>query len=153
MSSHFREVEDRSAMFLGEFVHTIDDKGRLTIPARFRAELATGLVITRGLDRCLSIYPMTEWEQLAHRVESLPMTDRDARAFRRLVFANASDAIPDKQGRVVIPPNLREEIGLTSEVVVTGLNSYIEIWTPQEWRHECEVANSADAEHWDALGI
>lgn len=140
-------------MFLGEFVHTIDDKGRLTIPARFRAELATGLVITRGLDRCLAIYPLAEWEQLAHRVKSLPMTDRYARAFRRLVFANASDAAPDKQGRVVIPPNLRDEFGLASEVVVTGLIDYIEIWAPEEWRHECEVAKSTDAEHWTALGI
>ena len=146
-------MEDRSAMFLGEFVHTIDDKGRLTIPARFRAELATGLVITRGLDRCLAIYPMAEWELLAHKVKSLPMTGRDARAFRRLVFANASDAVPDKQGRVVIPPSLREEIGLVSEVVVTGLNDYIEVWTPEEWRNECEVANSADTEQWAALGI
>jgi len=146
-------MEDRSAMFLGEFVHTIDDKGRLTIPARFRAELATGLVVTRGLDRCLAIYPMAEWEQLAERVKSLPMTDRYARAFKRLVFANASNLVPDKQGRVVIPPNLRDEIGLANEVVVTGLNNYIEVWNPEEWQHEREVASSTDAEHWTALGI
>jgi MraZ protein len=140
-------------MFLGEFVHTIDDKGRLTIPARFRGELATGLVITRGLDRCLAIYPIAEWERFAEKVKSLPITDRNARAFRRLVFASAADATPDKQGRVVIPPNLRNEMGLTNDVVVTGLIDYIEIWNPDEWQNEREVAGDVDPEHWSTLGI
>lgn len=142
-------------MFLGEFAHTIDEKGRLTVPAKFRLGLAAGLVVTRGIDRCLAIYPMEEWEQLAERVSALPMTDRSARAFRRLVFANASDAIPDKQGRVLIPPGLREYAGLDGEVVVTGLNTYIEVWAPDAWGEERArvEGNGGNIEEWAALGI
>ncbi|HET91881.1 MAG TPA: transcriptional regulator MraZ [Chloroflexi bacterium] len=142
-------------MFLGEFVHTIDEAGRLTIPAKFREELAEGLVITRGLDRCLAIYPMDEWEQLAERVSGLPITDRYARAFRRLVFANASHAAPDRQGRMVIPPRLREYIGLDSEVVVIGLNTYIELWHPEPWDEERDRVEAEDGgiDQWAVLGI
>ena len=142
-------------MFLGEFVHTIDEGGRITVPARFRADLTLGLVITRGLDRCLAIYPLEECGQLAERVSGLPMTDRRARAFRRLVFANASDAVPDKQGRVLIPPRLREYANLDGEVVVTGLNTYIEVWNPESWGEEREhvEGDGADVEEWAALGI
>jgi MraZ protein len=142
-------------MFLGEFVHTVDEKGRLTIPAKFRDDLATGLVITRGIDRCLAIFPLAEWKRLAERVSALPMTDRRARAFRRLVFANASDAIPDKQGRVLIPPRLREYAGVDSEVVLTGLNTYIEAWNPHAWSQERDrvEGDDVDIEEWAILGI
>jgi len=142
-------------MFLGEFVHTIDEKGRLIIPARFRAELAKGLVVTRGIDRCLAIYPMEEWQRLAERVSALPMTDRRARAFRRLVFANAADALPDQQGRVLLPPRLPEHASLDGEVVITGLDTYIEMWNPDAWGEERErvEGDSVDIEEWAALGI
>ena len=141
-------------MFLGEFVHTIDEKGRLTIPAKFRDGLAAGLVITRSLDRCLAIYPQDEWEKLAAKVSDLPMTDRRARAFRRLVFAHASDAVPDRQGRVLIPPHLREYAGLNGEAVITGLNTYIEVWSPAPWDEELErVEGPASIEEWAALKI
>ncbi len=143
-------------MFLGEFVHTIDEGGRFSIPARFRADLAAGLVLTRGLDRCLAIYPMAEWEQLARQVSDLPITDRYARNFRRLVFANASDATLDKQGRVLIPPRLREYAGIDGEIVITGLNTYIELWNPNSWSEEREIVEGDDAtmeEGWAALGI
>jgi MraZ protein len=142
-------------MFLGEFVHTIDEKGRLTIPAKFRADLASGLVVTRGIDRCLAIYPLEEWGRLAERVSALPMTDRRARAFRRLVFANASDAVPDKQGRMLIPPRLREYASLDGEVVVTGLDTYVEVWNLDAWADERErvEGDDADVEHWAILGI
>jgi MraZ protein len=155
MSRCCSHVGERNDMFLGEFVHTIDEKGRLTIPARFRADLASGLVVTRGIDRCLAIYPMEEWNRLAKRVSDLPVTDRRARAFRRLVFANASDAIPDKQGRVLIPPRLREYVGLDGEVVITGLNTYIEVWNPDSWDKERErvEGDGADIEEWAELGI
>ena len=142
-------------MFLGAFVHTIDGKGRLTIPAKFRDDLAAGLVVTRGIDRCLTIYPMEEWKRLAEKVSALPMTDRRARAFRRLVFADAADVIPDKQGRVLIPPRLRQYAGLDGQVVVTGLDTYIEAWNPDAWEEErgrVEVED-ADIEEWAALGI
>lgn len=142
-------------MFLGEYVHTVDEKGRLTIPARFRAGLDAGLVVTRGIDRCLAIYPIEEWKQLAEQVSALPMTDRRARAFRRLVFANASDAIPDKQGRVLIPPHLREYAKLDSDAIVTGLDTYIEVWNPDAWQEERERVEGYDVniEEWAALGI
>ncbi|OQY21471.1 MAG: cell division/cell wall cluster transcriptional repressor MraZ [Chloroflexi bacterium] len=142
-------------MFLGEFAHTIDEKGRLTVPAKFRADLAAGLVVTRSIDRCLAIYPMEEWEKLAEQVSGLPMTNRSARAFRRLVFANASDAIPDKQGRVLIPPSLREYARLDGDVVVTGLNTYVEVWNPDAWGEERErvEGDGGDIEEWAALGI
>ena len=142
-------------MFLGEFVHTIDEGGRLTIPARFRDELAAGLVITRWFDRCLAIYPIEEWKSLAERVSALPIADRNARAFRRFVFANALNATLDKQGRVLIPPRLREYTGLDSEVVVTGLNTYIELWHPDSWGEERERVEGDDQniDQWAALGI
>jgi len=142
-------------MFLGEFIHAIDEKGRLTIPAKFRADLAAGLVVTRGIDRCLAIYPLEEWNRLAERVSALPLTDRRARAFRRLVFANAADAVPDRQGRVLIPPRLREYADLDSEVIVTGLNTYIEVWNTGNWVQERErvEGDDVDAEEWAALGI
>lgn len=142
-------------MFLGEFVHTIDEKGRLIIPAKFRADLVSGLVVTRGIDRCLSIFPMDEWARLAEQVSALPITDRRARAFRRLVFASASDSMLDKQGRLLIPPRLREYAGLDGEVVVTGLNTYIEVWNSDSWNEERErvEADNAEIEEWAALGI
>jgi MraZ protein len=142
-------------MFLGEFIHAIDSKGRLTIPAKFREDLDTGLVVTRGLDRCLAIYPIPEWEQLASQVSGLPVTDRRARAFRRLVFANASDVDLDKQGRILIPPRLRDYAGLDGEAVVAGLNTYIELWSPDTWAEERERVedDQANIEEWAALGI
>jgi len=142
-------------MFLGEYVHILDGKGRLTIPAKFRADLDGGLVITRGIDRCLAIFPMPEWERLAEEVNALPMTDRRARAFRRLVFANASDVTPDKQGRILIPPRLREYADLDGDVVVAGLSTYIEVWNPQSWSEECESVegDDVDIEGWAVLGI
>ncbi|MGD8965971.1 MAG: division/cell wall cluster transcriptional repressor MraZ [Anaerolineae bacterium] len=144
-----------NAVFLGEYVHILDSKGRLTIPAKFRADLDTGLVITRGIDRCLAVFPLGEWEQLAEQVSDLPMTDRQARAFRRLLFANASDVFLDKQGRVVIPPRLREYANLDGEVVVTGLNTYIEVWSAEAWDEVREQVEGVefDVDSWATLGI
>ena len=142
-------------MFLGEFVHTLDEKGRLTIPAKFRDDLSDGLVVTRGIDRCLAIYPLKEWGRLAEQVSALPMTDRLARAFRRLVFANASDAVLDKQGRVLIPPRLREYANLDGEAIVTGLNTYVEVWNLDAWGEERERVEGYDVniEAWKELKI
>jgi MraZ protein len=142
-------------MFLGEFSHTIDEKGRLTIPAKFRSDLTDGLVITRGIDRCLALYPLEEWQQLADRVSDLPVTNRRARAFRRLVFAAASYVVPDSQGRVLIPPRLRAYAQLDGEVVVTGLDNYVEIWNPGLWDDERDQVegDGVDVEEWATLGI
>jgi MraZ protein len=142
-------------MFLGEFVHTLDSKGRLTVPAKFRADLDTSLVVTRWMDRCLAMFPMAEWERLAAQVSDLPMTDRGARALKRFLFSSASHVSPDNQGRVLIPPRLREYAGLEDDVVVAGLNNYIEIWGTEAWRDERERVEGDDveAEGWAALGI
>ncbi len=142
-------------MFLGEYAHTIDEKGRLTIPARFRGELAAGVVVTRGMDRCLTLYPMTEWNRLAKKVSELPVADRRARMLRRLVFGGAADVVPDKQGRVLIPPNLREYAKLDGEVIVTGLHTYIEVWNLESWGKEREDLEQEreQATEWAELGI
>jgi MraZ protein len=142
-------------MFLGEYVHTTDDGGRLTIPAKYRRGLENGLVITRWLDRCLVLYPMEEWERLAERVSALPSADEHARALRRLVFANASDVALDKQGRVLIPPRLRKYAGLNGEVLIAGLNTFIELWNPDIWTEEREriEGDSTTWAEWKALGI
>src|SRR5438105_152924 len=105
-------------MFYGEDSHTLDDKGRLTIPARHRTDLAAGLVVTRGLDRCLTIYPKAKWEELSATIDQLPMTDPNARTFRRHFFSSAVEDIPDKQGRILIPTHLRQYAGIESDVMV-----------------------------------
>lgn len=142
-------------MFLGEFSHTIDEKGRLTLPAKFRADLAAGLIVTRGIDKCLFAFPSAEWHNLAQRVSNLPLTEPQAREFRRLLFSGASDDVPDKQGRVLIPQYLREYANLDGEVIVAGLNTHIEIWSPAAWR-EARTGFESGAlnnEHWAKLGI
>lgn len=142
-------------MFLGEFVHTLDSKGRLTVPAKFREGLDSGLVVTRGIDRCLAVFPMAEWQELAAQVNELPMTDRQARAFRRFLFASASDVSLDKQGRILIPQNLRDYAGLDGDVVIAGLSNYMEIWSTEAWQDEREQVegDDVDIEGWAALGI
>jgi MraZ protein len=120
-------------MFLGRFSHNLDAKGRLAIPAKFRGTLADGLVVTRGIDRCLSVYPMAAWQTLAERVSALSISDPDARQFKRMVFAEAMDEELDSQGRIVLPPELRRYAGIDREAVVVGMNTYIELWDPARW--------------------
>lgn len=121
-------------MFLGRYTHALDAKGRLAIPARFREAVADGLVLTRGIDRCLSLYPLAAWRPLAEKVSALPITDPDARNFRRMVFAEASDLALDAQGRILIPPELRRYAGLERETLVVGVDTAIEIWSPERWQ-------------------
>ncbi len=130
-------------MFLGRYAHNLDAKGRLAIPARFREELAEGVVLTRGIDRCLALYPLAAWRPLAEKVAALPLTDADARNFRRLVFAEASDLNLDAQGRILVPPDLRRYAGLEREALVVGVDSSIEIWSPERWQ---EVEDSLNAD-------
>lgn len=143
-------------MFLGEFEHTVDDKGRLTIPARFRKQLDAGLVVTKGIDPCLWLYPTDGWEGLAQKISALPRTDPKAREFRRQVFGGASDAAADKQGRVNLPPYLREYANIDNQAIVVGLHDYCEIWNPEQWR-ERQIDGYKDpearAEQFSSLGI
>lgn len=120
-------------MFLGRFDHVLDDKGRLAIPARFRGDVGEGMVITRGTDRCLYIFPVSTWQGIAARLDALPMGDANARNLRRAAFAAAEPAELDKQGRVVLSERLRNYAGLASNVAVVGMNSYIEIWDLPAW--------------------
>ncbi len=121
-------------MFLGEFEHTIDSKGRLAVPAKFRGALSDGGVVTRGLDGCLAIYTSEEWQKLANKISALPMTDSNVRSFQRFMLSGAMAIDVDKQGRVVLPAYLRQYAGIKSSVVVAGLSQRIEIWDQAKWR-------------------
>jgi MraZ protein len=122
-------------MFLGQYCHTVDDKGRLTLPAKFRGQLASGIVITRGLDGCLFVFDRETWDQFTSILsQQLPFTTKSARAFSRFLFSGAADLEPDRQGRILIPPYLREYAGLDSEVMVIGANTRLELWDPQRWQ-------------------
>jgi MraZ protein len=133
-------------VFLGEYEHTIDDKNRLTLPARFREAFTKGCVVTRGMDGCLSVYAQDEWERfVALRLEGLDPFTREARQMRRFVFAGAVEAVPDKQGRVMLPPALVDHAKLGREVVVAGVHDHVEIWNRAAWRtHLEEVEGSAE---------
>jgi MraZ protein len=141
-------------MFLGEYQYTIDDKGRLTIPAKFRRPLVGGLVVTRGLDCNLTVYPMDTWTGLVEKVKQLPYGNLQARRFRRLMFSGASDAELDKQGRVNIPSYLLDYGLISKDVVVVGMYDSIELWSPEQWQSERESMESRDnTEHWAHLNI
>lgn len=120
-------------MFTGEYRHTVDDKGRLAVPARFRAQLDGGAVISRWIDGCLAIHTRAGWDELAERVSGLPVTDAAARLFQRYVFAGASEAELDRQGRVLLPGFLRAEAGLETDALIVGSRDHAEIWAPTRW--------------------
>lgn len=120
-------------MFIGEFHHTLDEKGRLAIPVKFRPDLAQGAVVTRGLDRSLFLYPKADWDKLAAKIAALPLSQADTRAFARLMLAGAMDVEVDKSGRVTIPEYLREYASLSKSAVVTGLYDRLEIWDEKAW--------------------
>jgi len=132
-------------LFTGEYRHAIDAKGRVAVPARFRAELATGAFVSRWIDSCLAIFPRPEWEKLASRVAELPISDAGARVFSRFVFSGAFEFVLDAQGRLVLPPYLRDFAGLTSDAVVVGARDHIELWEPSAWGTYSAEMNSADA--------
>jgi MraZ protein len=120
-------------VFTGEYRHAVDDKGRLSVPARFRAQLDGGAVVARWLDTCLAIFPRPAWEDLATKVGSLPITDASARIFQRYVFAGAFEAELDRQGRILVPTSLRTFAQLDGEAVVVGSRDHAEIWAPARW--------------------
>jgi MraZ protein len=121
-------------MFIGEYKHSIDDKGRLAIPVKFREDLAKGAVVTRGLDSTLFLFPLEEWDKLASKLSSLPLGQSNSRAFSRLMLAGAMDVSLDKQGRLVLPEYLRDYASLKKQVVVAGLFNRLEIWDEDIWQ-------------------
>ena len=120
-------------MFLGRFEHSVDNKGRVAVPARFRGELNGELIVTRGNDRCLYLFTQDAWEPLAAKLNALPTGDADARNLRRAVFSAAEPVELDKQGRVMIPDHLRQYSGIEGNVFIIGLGTYVEIWDRQSW--------------------
>lgn len=140
-------------MFLGQYTHNIDDKGRLTIPARFRGELAAGLVVTCGFDRNLMVFPMSEWEKLAEKISAQPLSNESVREFRRRVFSQAVDLEPDRQGRILLPQNLRNFAGIDGEAVIAGMYDYVEIWSTSAWDAVRENIDNSDTQRWADLGI
>lgn len=120
-------------MFMGEYEHNIDEKGRMIIPAKFRDELGSTFVLTRGLDQCIFGYPLEEWKVLENKLKSLPFTKKDARAFTRFFFSGATECQLDKQGRVNIAPTLRKYAQLDKECTVIGVSNRIEIWSTSLW--------------------
>ena len=120
-------------MFLGTHEPKLDDKGRLILPARFREELANGIVITKGQERCLYVFPTSEFSTITERLRLAPVTEKGARDYMRVMFAGAHDEVPDKQGRVTIPAGLRTYAGLEKDCVVIGANTRLEIWDVDSW--------------------
>ena len=143
-------------MFLGEFEHSLDDKSRLAIPAKFRPELGQGLVLTRGLDRCLFVWTMAEWNTVAERLGRLSLMHAEARRLQRLLFSGAVDTQLDRLGRVLIPSFLRSYAGLGDMAVVAGVLNRIEIWDREQWaveRAAAEEQSAELAEHLSELGL
>ena len=143
-------------MFIGEYHHTLDEKGRMSIPVKFRASLAEGAVVTRGLDRSLFLYPKSEWQILAEKLATLPFGQADTRAFARLMLAGAMEVEVDKSGRVLLPEYLRSYAGLSKDVVVAGLYNRLEIWDEATWNEysaKTESEGNAIAERLQNLNV
>lgn len=134
-------------MFMGEYQHTIDDKGRLIMPAKFREDLGEKFVITKGLDGSLFVYPMEEWKVLEEKLRNLPFTKADARAFARFFFSGATECELDKQGRILLTANLREHAQLQKDVFIIGVSSRLEIWSKEVW----EEYNNKTKESYEEL--
>jgi MraZ protein len=138
-------------MFMGEYQHTIDEKGRVIIPSKFRDDLGQTFVLTRGLDQCVFGYPMEEWKLLEQKLKALPFTKKDARAFSRFFFSGAAECQLDKQGRVNISQPLREYAQLDKDCVVIGVSSRIEIWSKSKWESYYEASETSFDEISESL--
>jgi len=143
-------------MFIGEYQHSIDTKKRLAVPSKFRGELGSKIVVTRGLDKCLFIYPLKVWEELAKKLGSLPVGEAGTRSFIRLMLAGATDVEIDKQGRILIPDYLKKYAGLKKNITIAGLYNRLEIWDEKKWNnYKSKTEKNADeiAEQLGKLGV
>ncbi|SUY47233.1 cell division protein MraZ [Clostridium putrefaciens] len=142
-------------MFMGEYQHAIDNKNRIIVPSKFRENLGDKFVITKGLDGCLYIYDMDEWDLLQEKLKKLPLTSKDARAFVRFFFSGANEVQLDKQGRALIPQNLIEYCKINKEIISIGVMSRIEIWSKERWDeyNETNIDYDEVAEKMSELGI
>lgn len=143
-------------MFIGEYQHTLDPKNRVIMPAKFREKLGDSFVMTKGMDNCLFIYANEEWRNVEEKLKSLPMTNKDARAFVRFFFAGASECDLDKQGRMVMPTHLKEYAKIDKDLVIIGVSTRIEIWSREEWNKfnsDANISYEDVAEKMSQLGI
>ena len=143
-------------MFIGEYNHNVDEKGRVSLPVKFRAKLASGCVVTRGIDKCLWIYSLDEWEKLAEKISTLPITQKDSRNFSRLILSGAVDLSIDKLGRVNLPSYLKDYAGINKKVTITGMYNRIELWPEEAWnkfKKEMEDNSETIAENLSEIGF
>ncbi|MDE2144937.1 MAG: division/cell wall cluster transcriptional repressor MraZ [Patescibacteria group bacterium] len=139
-------------MFIGEFKHSVDTKGRVAIPAKFRNQISSGAIITRGLDHCLFVFTEGDWEALAQKIIALPLAQSNSRAFARLMLAGASSAELDSQGRILVPDYLRKYAGIGKSVKVIGVYNRVEIWDEGAWQKYKEKTESSGDEIAEKLG-
>ena len=144
-------MEEVGAVFLGTYEPKLDEKGRLILPAKFRDQLQRGLVITRGQERCLFVFTMEEFEDFQTKIHQAPLTSREARDYQRVLFSGAVDQVPDKQGRISIPANLREYAGLERDLAVLGSGSRVEIWNLNTWNEYLNAQEVAFATREDEV--
>ena len=143
-------------MFIGEYQATIDEKGRVSVPVKFRAALKSKIVVTRGLDNSLFLYSVDEWKKLAEKLASLPISTANTRAFSRLMLAGAMDCDIDKQGRIILPGYLKDFAKIGKKVIIAGLYNRIEIWSEELWtayKAQTEAASNQIAEQLGSLGV
>ena len=141
-------------MLIGEYEHSLDSKNRIIMPSKFRDDIGEKFIVTKGLDGCLFAYSISEWKNFEEKLRSLPLSNKDARAFSRFFFSGATDCILDKQGRFLIPSNLREFAELEKDLVIVGMNSRIEIWAKNKWKNVDEQISADEiAEKMEMLGI
>lgn len=143
-------------MFMGEYSHTIDAKGRIIVPAKFRESLGDNIVVTKGLDNCLFVYTSEDWRKFEEKLRTLPLTNKDARKFTRFFLAGAAEMEIDKQGRILIPSVLREFAALEKDVVLVGVVSRIEIWDKARWNESISIYDDdmeEVAENMESLGF
>ena len=141
-------------MFMGEYNHSVDAKGRMIVPSKFREQLGNEFVVTKGLDGCLFVYSHEEWQRIEESLREKPLTSKDARKFMRFFFAGAANCEVDKQGRILLPSVLREFAGLEKEVVLVGVASRVEIWSKEKWESAAAYEDMEEiAEHMAELGL
>lgn len=141
-------------MFMGEYNHTIDAKGRLIVPSKFREKLGEEFVVTKGLDDCLFVYPLDEWAQIEEAFRKVPLTNKKARDFVRFFFAGAASCEVDKQGRILLPANLRSYAGLEKEIVSAGVLNRVEIWDKEKWEKSNDITDmDGIADYMAELGV
>ncbi len=137
-------------MLLGEYQHSLDEKGRLIIPAKFREDLGENFVVTRGLDNCLFAYPLSQWKTIEEKVKELPTSQAETRAFVRMFFSGAVEVELDKQGRIVIPQQLREHAHIERDTYVIGVSTKVEIWAKEVWEN---YSNQAEQSYEEIAAI